>query len=164
MNFRDIKVLECSLKFVISRDVPRQSWTRWQFPKSTYKGIMRVRYTLQDFSRGCKNDDLKNVIDFPSEVLSHSAIKQKIYTSDAGGKKKSEQYLLKWECSKKDYSAKPNRSWPTYNYMTTNLTSWMLSTPILIKEILNGEEALPLHQFLILLYCFCEPPRNCQDA
>jgi hypothetical protein len=35
---------------------------------------------LQDFSRGCKNDDLKNLIDFPSEVLSHSAIKQKITT------------------------------------------------------------------------------------
>ena len=30
-------------------------------------------YTLRDFSRGCKNDALKNLIDFPSEVLSQSA-------------------------------------------------------------------------------------------
>lgn len=29
--------------------------------------------TLHDFNRGCKKDDRKNLIDSPSEVLSHSA-------------------------------------------------------------------------------------------
>ena len=35
-------------------------------------------HTLQAFSKGCKNDDLKSVIAFPSEVLFDSATKQGI--------------------------------------------------------------------------------------
>lgn len=46
-----------------------------------------TRYTLQDFSRGCKNDDLKNLIDFPSEVFSHSATKKSIGSVNVAAKK-----------------------------------------------------------------------------
>lgn len=35
-------------------------------------------HTLQAFSKGCKNDNLKSVIAFPSVVLLNSAIKQGI--------------------------------------------------------------------------------------
>lgn len=73
----------------------RQSWTRANFLNRHTKGQQeRARNTLQDFSRGCKNDDLKNLIDFPSEVLSHSAIKQKIYkTISTTGKTNSKWYM-----------------------------------------------------------------------
>jgi hypothetical protein len=37
---------------------------------------------LQDFRRGCRNDDLKKLMDCPSEVLSHSAIRNYIFLSD----------------------------------------------------------------------------------
>ena len=32
--------------------------------------------TLQALSKGCKNDDLKSFMAFPSEVLDHAAIKE----------------------------------------------------------------------------------------
>ena len=47
------------------------------------KSLKYIRYTLHDFSRGCKKDDLKYATDFPSEVLSHSA---KRSTQKTGGK------------------------------------------------------------------------------
>lgn len=46
-----------------------------------------MRYTLQTFSRGCKNDDLKNLTDFPNEVLSHSGNKKTYNTVNRTGKK-----------------------------------------------------------------------------
>ena len=35
-------------------------------------GIQITVITLQDFSKGCKKDDLKYLTDCPSEVASHS--------------------------------------------------------------------------------------------
>lgn len=41
-------------------------------------------HTLQTFCKGCKNDDLKSVTEFPREVPLHSATKEciKITTND----------------------------------------------------------------------------------
>lgn len=130
--------------------MPRQFW--WQFPKSTYKGIMREsRHTLQDFSSGCKNDDLKNLIDFPSEVLSHSAVKQQNLHHQWYWRKIQMVSILKWACSKRDYPAKPKTEVDQpYNYMTSNSNSRMSSSPILIKENHNGKEAPPLHQLFFI--------------
>lgn len=129
--------------------MPGQFW--WQFPKSTYQGIMREsRHTLQDFSRGCKNDDLKNLIDFPSEVLSHSAVEQQNLHHQWYWRKIQMVSILKWACSKRDYPANLKQKLTNHTTMTSNLTSWMSSSPILIKENHNGKEAPPLHQLFFI--------------
>lgn len=47
--------------------------------KSKLNNQVDFGYTLQDLRRGRKNDDLKKLSDFPSEVLSHSAKRKNAY-------------------------------------------------------------------------------------